>query len=318
MDLSSGLMSLIGGISVTSSHELRSGQLGAGDLLIDPAGLHEFAVGAEADTFAFVEDQDLLGVPDGADALGDDDADRIREVLRESASQVRVGAVVKGREGVVENEDLGRSGEGSRNGKPLLLAAGKVLAGLRQGIVEAAFALIHEFRGLRGIDGGADIFFRKFPVLLPEGEVLADAAGEEHGLLGDVADLVVEAFEGVILHAHAVQQDFAAGRVIEARDQVDQARLAAAGGADDREGLTLFHLEGDVLQGILGGVRITEGNVPEFKRPAAVAGRLGAFADLRLCAEDRIDAFRRDLRHRVHHENHDEEGEGNDHMGRIG
>ena len=49
-------------------------------------------------------------------------------------------------------------------------------------------------------------------------------------------------------HVHASDLDAAAADVPKSRDQTGSRGLAAAGGADERHGLTRLHAEGDVLQ----------------------------------------------------------------------
>ncbi len=79
----------------------------------------------------------------------------------------------------------------------------------------------------------------------PVGDVVGDGPAEEHRLLGHEADLPAE--RGT-LHAPevvAVDLDRAFGRVVEPRDQVDEAALPRPARPDDSDVLPRFHLERD-------------------------------------------------------------------------
>ena len=81
---------------------------------------------AYAGDLAVVQDDDLVGVPDGADALGHDDPGGVLAGLVQGAAEDPVGLIVQGGEGVVEEEDLRLPGDGPGDGEPLLLPAGEV------------------------------------------------------------------------------------------------------------------------------------------------------------------------------------------------
>ena len=69
----------------------------------------------------------------------------------------------------------------------------------------------------------------------------------------------------------AVDEDRSAGRVVEARDEVDERRLAAAGAADDRRRLARAGAERDVAEDRLLGARVAELDVAELD-DAALGG----------------------------------------------
>ncbi|MNS97763.1 hypothetical protein D3C72_1321090 [compost metagenome] len=72
-------------------------------------------------------------------------------------------------------------------------------------------------------------------------QVLADRPVQQRGVLRDHADLCAQAFlrdRGDVL---AVDQDAAALDVVESQQQVDQRRLAGAGGADQPDLLARAH-----------------------------------------------------------------------------
>ena len=177
---------------------------------------------------------------------------------------------------------------------------------------------VHEFRRLRKrervLKRGAVLLSAAFA----EEHVVADGAGEEHGLLRDIAEPVIQRVEGVIPDVDAVHKDLALRRVVEARDQTDQRGLAAAGRADDGQRLAVLHAEADMAQLVCRRMRIAEGDIPEFNGPAGAALPDGAFADGGAAVEHLVDTLRRDLRLRHEHEDHDQHHEGHDDRGRVG
>ena len=101
-----------------------------------------------------------------------------------------------------------------------------------------------------------------------------------------------------VAHVDAVDADRAAGRVEQARDEVDQRRLAGAGRADDRGGLARLGREGQVVQhGVLArpgsGTRRPRSSTPARSPVAAGATGLGGRHDGRLGVEDLADALGR-------------------------
>ena len=70
-----------------------------------------------------------------------------------------------------------------------------------------------------------------------EGDVVAQAAGEQERLLRHDAQLTTQRVERHVAQIVAVDQHAALGRVVEARDQLRQSRFARAGLADERDRL---------------------------------------------------------------------------------
>ena len=156
-------------------------------------------------------------------------------------------------------------------------------------------------------------------------EVRENVAREEHALLRHVAEQGAQAGLRQAAHVHAADADRAAGRVIKARDEVEQRRLAAAGRADDGRDLAGPRREADVVQHVVLRAGVAERHVVE--RDGRVRGHgLGAarVAHARARAQNLVHARGRDLgtrqehRHnRDHHESHDDErgiGRKGDHV----
>jgi hypothetical protein len=73
---------------------------------------------------AMLDDEDLAGVPDGGDAVGDQNGGAPAHDIFEALENALFGEGVDARERVIEDQDLGIAQDGARNGDALLLAAG--------------------------------------------------------------------------------------------------------------------------------------------------------------------------------------------------
>ena len=273
---------------------------------------------AESGNLAAVEHEDLIGITDGADALGDDDLCRAGKLLRKSLAERRVGLIVQRGERIVENQNFRRSCQRPRDGKPLLLPAGDVPAKLGDGMCGLFRVFVHEFRSLRQGKRGLQRRVRLLGFALAEEDVVLDRAGEQNGLLRHIAELVVKRVERILAHVQPVYKDSASRRVVKARNEGGQRRLAAAGRADDGQRLALFYLEADMLQLIRSRARIAEGDIAELDRAGPAALCLRAGDDVRLCVQHLVDALCRDLRLRHEHEDHHEHHKGHHNIGRVG
>ena len=154
---------------------------------------------------------------------------------------------------------------------------------------------------------------RGAPLVLPalpvaEAEVGRDVAGEEHILLRDIANQAAQLAERVLAHVHAVDVDVADGGVVEARDELEHARLAAAGAADYGRHLARVRLEAYVAQDGLVRAGIGEGDVvePHARALGALGGAVRPVFDGGLGVQHLGDALRAGV---AHGEEHDDERE---------
>ena len=98
---------------------------------------------------------------------------------------LRLG-VERGRR-LVEHEDLRVADERARDGHALLLAARQLDAAVADLRLEAVGERAHEVERVRELRGALDV--RAARARAAVGDVVGDGAAEEHGLLGDEADL---------------------------------------------------------------------------------------------------------------------------------
>ena len=226
---------------------------------------------ADADDAPAVHHDDAVGVHDRAHALGDDDHGRLGGLALERGAQPRVGLEVERREAVVEDVDLGPLHERAGDGESLALAAGDVRAALRDRRLETLGHLGDELLALRDFERVPELVVGR--VLLAVAQVARDGAAEQERLLRDEADLAPEVVAVHVADVDAVDEHRAAGHVVEAGDEVDERRLAAARAADDRRGLARRGRERHAAQHGVLGARVAELDVAELD-VAALAGLL--------------------------------------------
>ncbi len=175
--------------------------LGGIDFAVDRAGGEQFGVRALGDDVAVIQHQDLVGGEHGADALGDDE----RRALRIFRLQRRLDAAfrlhVDGAGAVVQNEDGGLDKQGAGDGDALLLPAGEIDAALADFGVVAAGQRGDKVVGLGHLGRGDHLVVAGVGPSVAD--VVADRAGEEHGLLQRRADLAAQRVFVDIAHVAA-------------------------------------------------------------------------------------------------------------------
>ena len=112
--------------------------------------------------------------------------------------------------------------------------------------------------GLRGVD---DLLVRR--VRLAEGDVLADRAGEEEALLRHDPELAAQRLLRDVVEVVPVDRDPARARVVEAREQLRDRRLARAGVADERDRRARRNVERDAVEHLGAFVPVAEAHVLE-------------------------------------------------------
>ena len=143
-------------------------------------------MGAQSGDVVVLQDDNLVGVLDRADALGDDDDGGILQILVEGFADIGLGGRVHGGGGVVQNEHRRFAEHGPRNAQPLLLPAGDVDAPLFQPGVEPVGQVLDEVIGL-GVPGRLNQRFLRGVRLAPQ-EIFPDGPGEEDVVLQHHAD----------------------------------------------------------------------------------------------------------------------------------
>jgi hypothetical protein len=214
----------------------------------------------------------------GAEAVvvgdNDDGLPPVNKLLEESKDALGGGGVeVAG--GLVADDEGRVVGEGTGDGSALLLTAAKgtgelvSLIGDAHHVEEVHSALLCFSRSRHsGVSAGE---------VDGEDNVLEDGeGGEELEELEDDADVGAAPASEFVL-AHVVDrltsdEDLAAGRAVDAGDQVKQSGFPGAGGTDDADELALVDVERDLLEDgdVLGAGAIGPAHVAEFNKSVAV------------------------------------------------
>lgn len=159
---------------------------------------------AEANDLAVLQDENLVGGFDGGDSLGDlDDGDAFAPFADARAELLLRRAVESGR-GIVENQQTRLFQQGPRDGKALLLAAGKCHAALPDDGLETVFEAGYEIIRLCGLGDFDDLFVRR--VRIAPADVFGDRAAEEDGFLQDHAHEGAQFAQFVFLHVVSVDR----------------------------------------------------------------------------------------------------------------
>src|SRR5215218_9672954 len=243
---------------------------------------------------ASLYDEDEIRAPDGAQAVGDDDASPARKQRGQGFldDRLRTGVYVARR--LVQDEDarVGQNRPGEREQLTLTMAKRSpafpqdriVALGKGRdeivGVDHAGSSLNLLTRRLRGVAGTA------------VADVLRDGAREQERLLEHDPDVRPQVLAGELCHVPAVDKDPPFHRVVEARYQARYRRFAGSRRADERDRHAGIDHEVHVVQNGAAGV-VREGHV--FERDAAPCG--AEFSGvlwvvwLRLFVEDVVDAL---------------------------
>ena len=237
---------------------------------------------------ALFEEQDLVGVHQRAQPVGDDDRRAGRDLGPERRADALLGRGVDRRGRIVEHQDRRGQQDAARDRQALALAAGERDAALAdQGLVAPGQArdVVVQPRDLAGL---------RDPLAIGPGvavgDVVLDRGGKQERVLLDQAHGPAQGGERDLAHVLAVDRDPAGADVVVARDQMGDGRLAAARRPDDAERPPGPDLEADVVQGreLAALARIGEIDVLEAEHGVAddEIARPGPVGDLGLAVED--------------------------------
>src|SRR6266567_2893435 len=255
---------------------------------VEAAALNQFLMGAAFNDAAAVEDQNQIGVLNGGKALRDDER---RSPFAEAAHGLPdepLGLRVHAGGCVVEDENARVHQEGAGDRQALALAAAQRNAAFANDGVVAVLQLGNELVGLGGAGATLDFFAGRGGFAV--GDVFRHAGAEEEGFLENDADGPAELIELKLAGIDSIDQNPAAARIVKARDQVHERRLAGAGRTDDRHDLAGVRIEGDLRQRSL-AILVIETDVLKGHRAAARREVALATADAPRFLDDFEDAL---------------------------
>ena len=137
---------------------------------------------------AVLQHQDMVGMENRTDALGDDDGGHAAVLLPQSLAEQGVGLIVQRAGGIVENQDFGAACQGPCHQQALLLAAAEVGSLGSEHVGEAVRQGGDEFHGLRAAGSFFDLLPRQMPA---EINVFINRIGKKHVVLKYYAEFRV-------------------------------------------------------------------------------------------------------------------------------
>ena len=183
-----------------------------------------------------VQHQDLVGIAHGADALGDHEGGAALHQLVERLLDLVLGLGVHAAGRVVQDQDARVEQQRAGDRDALLLAAARGWSRARRPACRSPAGSC-TMKSCAAAARAAASTSSWAGIRAAEGDVVADRAAEQGRLLQHDADLRAQALERHVAHVVAVDQHAPGGDVVEARDQVDDRGLAAAGGAEQGDRL---------------------------------------------------------------------------------
>ena len=217
---------------------------------------------------ALVHDHDEICVPDGGQAVGDDQAGAAFHESVHGFLNGLLGAGIDVGCGFVQDQDVRIGQEGPADGDELTLALGQVVPGVRQhGLISVrqhGHHLVHITEG----GGLPHVFIGGIGFGI--GQVRPDRVRKQNRILQHDPHQVAEVRAVDVFDVHTVQQDLAAVDVIEPHQQVDDGGLAGTRRAHQGDLLAGFDLQVEVPDHRLSR-NVGEIHVAEFDR----AVRLG-------------------------------------------
>ncbi len=293
-------------------------ELGAVELGIAPVGGEQVAVRAALGDATGLDHQDLVGVHDRRQPVGDDDGRAALQRCGQGGLNIGLRGRVEVRGRLVEDHDprLGEQESGDR--QPLALAAREPVAALADDRPEPVGQRPDQIGKVGLVEGAPELVVRR--PRPGEAQVLAHRVVEEVTVLGDHAGRLADRLEREVANIDAAEPDRARIGVVEPRDERGDRRLAAPRRSHQRDHLTRRGPErhavedlgaaaviqhGDLLerrQRHLVGRRIRERHVVELDRDRAVGHhcRPRSFGDQWFEVEHLEDPFEADQRgHRV-------------------
>ena len=222
-------------------------------------------VGAEPDRLAVFEHEDLIGVDDRRDSLGDDEdggVGRVRRRARRAAGRRWRGRAPRtsrrtGRSRACARAP-GRSPAAAADRPTRSSRPGRSVASSPPGIARTKSRRLGDLERLPQLVVGG--------VGLGEAEVAGDRAGEQVRLLRHEPDAAPQRVGVEVADVDTVDQHRARGGVEQAGDQAEQRGLAGTGAADDRGDLTRLGEQRDVGQHRRLGAGVVEADVAQLER----------------------------------------------------
>src|SRR4029079_11085453 len=182
-------------------------EIALAELCVAASHGEEFVVFAPLDDAPAIEDEDLVGMADGGEPVGDDEAGAARHEAIEGALDEALGLGIDAGGGLIEDEDGRILQQGAGDGDALLFADAELYTALADDGGKLLGESLDEVAGIGGAEGGPELGIGV--VGIAEAEIIADAPIEEEALLGDHADGAADGALWQVAERAAIDEDFA-------------------------------------------------------------------------------------------------------------
>ena len=201
---------------------------------------------AALDDATAVEHDDLVGMDDGRQPVGDHQGGAAAAHLFQRALDLLLGARVERAGRLVEQQDMGVLQDGAGDRHALLLAARELQAALADRRLVALRQGHDEVMDARQPGRPLDILARAVGPAVAD--VVVDRVVEQHRVLRHHADRGPQAVLRHLTDILAIDPHAAGGHVVEAEQDARHRRLAGPARPHDRHGVARCHAEIDVVQ----------------------------------------------------------------------
>ena len=213
--------------------------------MVEAFFIQQFLVGALLHDLAIVNHQHVVGIPDGAEAVGNDKAGAAGHQAQQSLLDARLGARVHAAGGFVQDQDRGIGQDGTRDREQLALSLAEIAGAFREQGIVTLRQLADEMIGV-GYFGGRDHLFVS-GIQPAETDILHDRVREQESVLQDQAEFMPQVVFADLADIFPIDGDPAGIDLVETRQQVDDGGLAGPGRADQGKDLPGLGLQGHVL-----------------------------------------------------------------------
>ena len=214
-------------------------------------------MGTVAFELSVVQDQDPVRMPDCGCTLGDQNHGHLSGKRRKCAPECQVCGIIQSTGRIIQDQYFRLFHQGAGNGEPLALAAGQIPAALFHMRIQPSVLATDNLGCLCGLKCTPELIIGCLLVapaqVIPDGTLKQDCFLRYHGNLPDQRTF------RIVAYIRAVHKHMAGRCIIEACKQLYDCRLAAAGTADDADGLTFQDSEIHVCQRFISGPGIGKG-----------------------------------------------------------
>ena len=168
----------------------------------------EFCGGAGFDNLTVLQDHNLVGIGDGAHAVGDDDDGLVLHEFRNALLNLGFVFDVEACGGFVEEHDGGVLEDGAGDGNSLAFTAGERVAVFTNDCVVTLRELLDKVIAVGEFCSSQDFFVGG--VAFTDANVVADGSVEQHDILEDDGEVLEERFRIDSRNVLAAERDGAA------------------------------------------------------------------------------------------------------------